>query len=429
MFHEILIELAERLENSKYVDDYLYKFKVNQTTDDLATIANGFPSIALFYSQLNLIEPNQKFKKLLHHYLEKSISGFQNNIVNTSMSFFSGITGLCFVVWTSSENGKHYQGLLEKIDSILFNILDSKLKLFEEKKLFIPYDYDVIQGLSGVIRYLILRKNNEIHDTYLKKCLKILIKISAFIQYKNHVIPGWYLSKDENAFGFDNFKDSFNLGLSHGVSGILSALSISKINNIEVDEIENSIFTIKNWILKWTMNDKYGQYWPNKVNLEEEINGKYISSQHSVQRQAWCYGTPGISRTLYLAGTALNDTDLQNLSIKVFLEIENRPENEWYCHSPTFCHGYSGLLQIAKRFYIDSKNKELLKIIQKLERKVINFYSQSSPFLFKDLEHIGATMDDLKQIGIIEGAVGTALSLLDIEQFNNCVWDYPFLIN
>ncbi|WP_397600458.1 lanthionine synthetase C family protein [Silvanigrella sp.] len=429
MFHNIILEFAERLENLKYLDDYFMTSNEQKKLSFMTTIAEGFPAISLFYSQLNLINSNQKHKKLLHLYLEKSIAGFQNKTLNTNISIFTGITGLCFVVWISSENGKQYQGLLEKLDSILFHFLDSSLKSFEEKIFFIPSDYDVIQGLSGVIRYLILRKNNKIHEKYLKSCLQIMIKISSNIQYENEMVPGWFFTKEEGISYLESFKGTFNFGLSHGVSGILATLSISKLNGIEIDEMENSIYRIKNWILKWTLKDKFGEYWPNKISLEEQISNKFISNQNIHCRQAWCYGVPGVSRSLYLAGKALSDIELQERAAKAFLEIETRPEEEWRCFSPTFCHVFAGLLQISKRFYVDTKNENFLIFEKKLENRILDFYFQSSPLLFKEREKKEDCLQDLKNIGIIEGAVGTLLSLLHPDQLDNCVWDYPFLIS
>ncbi|KAB8029143.1 lanthionine synthetase C family protein [Fluviispira multicolorata] len=432
MIDEIIFELALCLEDIEYVENILKNSNNASAQLELTTLANGFPSIALFYAQLNSIYPELKFKKLSHQYLEKSIARFHGNTLNTNSSFFSGITGLCFTVWVSSENGRQYQGLLGKIDSILFLVLDKKFKVIENKELFSPNDYDVIQGLSGVVRYLILRKHENKHFEYLKKSLRILIKISSLMKYNHYSVPSWLLSKNENIFGLgklNNPVESFNVGVSHGVSGILLALSISKINNIQMSDLESSIFSIKNWILKWTQEDEWGPYWPNIISLEDELNGKYYHRKEGTQRQAWCYGTPGVSRALYLAGTALNDFELQEIALKAFLTIEKRPEVEWFCDSPTFCQGYSGLLQIAKRFYFDSKNKNILNIINRLQEKVISLYSKSNSFLFCEYKNKEGIIGDLKQIGLIEGATGTALSLIHTEYMDKCFWDQAFLIS
>jgi len=78
---------------------------------------------------------------------------------------------------------------------------------------------------------------------------------------------------------------------------------------------------------------------------------------------------------------------------------------------------------------VDTKNENFLIFGKKLENRILDFYFQSSPLLFKEREKKENSLQDLKNIGIIEGAVGTLLSLLHPDQLDNCVWDYPFLIS
>ncbi|WP_186645513.1 lanthionine synthetase C family protein [Fluviispira vulneris] len=432
MFHEIITEISKRFEDISYIENNTKNFFTDKLSFNHTSLAEGFPAIALFYAQLNLIEPNARMKKLIHLYLEKTISYFQNKNIASNSSIFSGISGLNFVVWMSSEEGKLYQGLLSKIDAVLFYMLDQQLKNIAQKTLLSPMDYDPIQGLSGVVRYLILRKNDRKNYYYLQKCLEILIQLSSYKEIDGNYIPAWYFENENTQSEknwYDGFHKSFNLGFSHGISGVLAALSLAKINSIDIKGLDQAILNIKNWLLKWTLKDTWGDYWPSMITLEEELQGEISLKQERGERQAWCYGTPGISRAIYLAGQALNDHELKNFALKSFLAIEQRPEETWRCNSPTFCHGYAGLLQIAKRFYFDTKEPKLVPLISRLEQRVMHFYSQGSPYLFKAESKNGKLSGDLGEIGIIEGTVGAVLCLLHTDHFSHCIWDYPFLIS
>ncbi|PEK75223.1 lanthionine synthetase LanC family protein, partial [Bacillus pseudomycoides] len=80
--------------------------------------------------------------------------------------------------------------------------------------------------------------------------------------------------------------------------------------------------------------------------------------QNSASRAAWCYGTPGVARALYLAGKVTNNQEYIDVSIQTLDDLFNYQRHEWGLYSPTFCHGYAGLLHILNLMYIDTKKEK-----------------------------------------------------------------------
>ncbi|WGL58845.1 lanthionine synthetase C family protein [Pigmentibacter sp. JX0631] len=395
------------------------------------TLSLGYPSLVLFYSQLNKLFPSSKWRNISHKYIEKSLN-YINEGITTDISMFSGFTGLCYSIWVASNEGKNYNVLLGELDKHFFKILDIKLKSVLPKKNFNTIDYDPILGLSGILRYTLLRKENPKFLEYTIKIINILNTSINYVELNGFFVPKFYIRPEdhfteEDKISFPN--GSFNIGMAHGVSSILAVLSLAKINGIEVSNTNETIVSLSNWILKNRMYDEYGTYWPGIIRIEDEINSDNIFKSYQIKRQAWCYGTPGTSMALLLASKALSDSNISTISINSFLNIFSRPESEWVCTSPTFCHGYAGILQIAKRFYQESNEIKLLKYIKSLENSILTFYSIENQFLFNNIEYNLQKAHIVKDVGLINGAIGVILSLIDIEHQEMCFWDQPFLLS
>ena len=71
-------------------------------------------------------------------------------------------------------------------------------------------------------------------------------------------------------------------------------------------------------------------------------------------RSAWCYGSAGVARALWLAGVARDRADWRGLAVEAMRGVCERPVYARMLDSPTFCHGVSGLLQVTLRFGHDT---------------------------------------------------------------------------
>jgi lantibiotic biosynthesis protein len=96
-------------------------------------------------------------------------------------------------------------------------------------------------------------------------------------------------------------------------------MSIALKAGIQVSGQIEAMKTIIQWLKSKITTYQEAQFFRARVTFEEEINKLPPSSKSLVNREAWCYGTPGVARTLYLAGKALNDPDTTVFGAKAFL--------------------------------------------------------------------------------------------------------------
>jgi Lanthionine synthetase C-like protein len=138
-----------------------------------------------------------------------------------------------------------------------------------------------------------------------------------------------------------------------------------------------AINRIASWLVDHRIDDEWGPNWPTAFPLSATSeSGAELIEQSSrapaTSRTAWCYGSPGISRALWLAGETINNRSYQQLATEALLAVCRRPLPERRIDSPTFCHGVAGLLQITMRFHHDTCSPRFAEAAQPLIGQVLS---------------------------------------------------------
>ena len=140
-----------------------------------------------------------------------------------------------------------------------------------------------------------------------------------------------------------------------------------------MDGIEEAIHRVAVWLVQHHLDDQWGINWPTAVRVED--NGK-ASTESALpfepSRTAWCYGSPGLARSLWLAGKALDNTQYCELAIAAMEATYRRPLDARRIDSPTFCHGVAGLMQITLRFAHDTKLPQFTQAAQALGEQLFS---------------------------------------------------------
>jgi hypothetical protein len=143
-------------------------------------------------------------------------------------------------------------------------------------------------------------------------------------------------------------------------------------------------------------------------------------------RAAWCYGSPGVARSLWLAGDAANDGSYKELSLSAMEAVYRRPVPTRRIDSPTFCHGVAGLQHITLRFAHDTGLSMFVEHARLLHQQIVARYEPASASGFRNLEPGGRLVD---QPGLLDGASGVALVLLAASTSSEPLWDRLFLLS
>lgn len=380
----------------------------------------GYPGVLLLLAQLDKMYPDEKWDESAHQYVLEIKKSIEENSI-FSLSMFSGLAGVCFSINEVSRNGTRYVKLLNSLHSLLIKFMENSY--FSTLRLHLKNQvshsallYDVIAGIGGVGNY-ILSNPQELLLPTLNEILSMLVSLTYNITVEGKEVPGWYVASELQLNENDSKsypKGNFNLGLAHGIPGVLAILSKALHQGIIVRGQREAILKIVTWIKRWRQEGNGIYFWNTMISFEEEIEEKKLTPT-PYSRQAWCYGSPGITRSLYLAGEALKDTELKQFAFESFKSVFSMSREHWRLPGPTMCHGIAGLLMITHVMAADTQSQFLMDKTKKLEKMLFEFYQEEAPFGFRDKDPImDGEYADIDQAGLLEGASGVLLALLSL---------------
>lgn len=398
------------------------------------SIAGGFTGVFPLFIELDRLFPDKGWDLITHNYVLAIKDSVEENGIPVD-SMFGGLAGVCYFLHEASKGGTRYLKMLTKLHKMLEENIRHRYLLPYEKALDhsqpVHFNlYEVIQGLSGIGIYFLKSRDAFSSEKLISKIISLFVKMTAKIKIKGESVPGWYIASEdlflhEEKAAYRN--GSFNLGLSHGITGVLAFLSVALLNGVSKPGQGEAIVTIVDWLKKKRKFINGRWFWDATVSFAEEIAGGFSPQRKS--RDAWCYGTPGVARSLYLAGTALNDQSLQEYALESFASIFESTQKEWDLPGPTFCHGISGLLMITHLMVRDSNSSFLNAQVERLKTILLTYYDSDSPFGFQNYEPMkDGNIAKINRADLLEGAAGVFLTLLSLNS-KSYSWHYPFLID
>ena len=383
-------------------------------------LSSGIPSLCILYGELNEQYPEEGWDIKGHACINK-IGPLLEEQSNLLLSMFSGVSGIGLAAVCLSKNGTRYRKFIRTINDIIKKNLESLLHFLKDKPSVDMHDYDAISGISGILNYCMLFK--EEMEKEINLMLEYIVILCEDKEIMGRKLPGWYINS-ENQFSEkerQTWKNGyFNIGISHGIPSLLINLCNAEKLGVKVKGQRQSIEKVSKFLFNHRMDENDGYGWDYVVSLDEYINNLRNSE---CCRDAWCYGTPGVAYSLLVAGERLNNEEYINYAIKS-MKIAGRRLKHVY--SPTFCHGYSGIAYISNKFYELTNMKEFKIIALDLCNKILSFYDEKNIFNFVDIQAEKAKIKYNNSIGIIEGVVGVILTLLAIEEGRKTPWDSAF---
>lgn len=351
------------------------------------------------------------------------------------LGIFAGLAGVAFAAWQLSKGGTRYRRLLHTLDAAIIPRTLTLANGVKRADGCSVSEFDAISGLAGIGAYLLCRKD----EAACMDCLSSVVEALVHLLGPGENLPRWHtpgrLVLDEKSHELYP-QGWLNCGLAHGIPGPLALLSLAHWNGISVYNLPQAIARTADWLCDNRCDDGCGVNWPTAVALEcDDETGQLAaaSAQESsgTSRCAWCYGSPGIARALWLAGEAVGCRRYRDMAIAAMEAVFRRPVKERRIDSPSFCHGIAGLLQIALRFTDDFfandlENDAFRCGIDGLLQQIFESYSPEFLVGFRNLE-IGT--NEVDQPGFLDGAAGIAAVLLAAATNVQPCWDRLFLLS
>jgi hypothetical protein len=183
-----------------------------------------------------------------------------------------------------------------------------------------------------------------------------------------------------------------NLGVSHGIAGILAALNFALPHDRELA----------------------GRYAGLLLRCSHAVNGAHRwgavwrHDERPSARRAWCYQTAGIAAVLADRARLDGDDALHALAANALAAVLDDPEPEEALWDAALCHGRSGVASIAWSFSGDAR---LVRHAQRLARGVLDEFDASIPLGYRTAAAYGQPAQE--RAGFIDAALGIAQFLID----------------
>ncbi|MFI9203188.1 lanthionine synthetase C family protein [Streptomyces sp. NPDC053048] len=363
-------------------------------------LGKGHPGVALLFAELAHSGPAHR--ATAHRHLSAAVSGVA---AGARSGLFGGAAALAFAACAARRGPRDYAALLEHADTVVLSQWEAVFAAEDERLgAGLPgvrmHRYDLISGAAGLGRYLLLRRDR--HHEALSDVLAYLVRLTEPVRVDGHTVPGWWVNgtlTDEPDGSHP--RGHFNLGLAHGIPGVLALLALAREADVRVPGQDGAITRVAEWVLRWQGD---GLQWPAAVAFEEHV--ALGGTPPAVGRTAWCYGTPGVARALYLAGRALRRADWQRTAVDALVAALADVRGVYEC---ALCHGWAGLLQTTWRMARDSGDQRLADDLPRLAAPILDAYDPGLPFGYScAAPHIRLAPH---RAGFLEGAAGIALAL------------------
>lgn len=272
-------------------------------------------------------------------YIQDIFSRVVNSVedVLPDISFAEGATGIVWLLEFLLEQQPDLLCINNTYDDYLENLAKNKFWLGE---------HEITKGLAGISPYLKRRSVSA-------KTLKIANYIVSY--YKDTAY--WFsddrcswLTPEYSMFRLNrvNKDDEFNLGLAHGVPGIIAALLQLRSYKSGID-IKSLIVAGARWLIEQQKNPNYlGSYFSDTA----------LSQVKS--RLGWCYGDLSIALLLAQVGKEFHIPLFYRLGKQIADFSTRRDSKDALVNQATLCHGSSGvclLFLLLSKVYADDSLK------------------------------------------------------------------------
>ena len=303
-------------------------------------------------------------------------------------------SGLCGQGWfleylNQYQSADYYPELCVDIDRILYQTINVETWNGE---------IEAVTGLGGFSIYAARRARKSSQLGLFTQLLKHYQQLAIITKTKTVSWPQPYSS----CYRIDKEnqdKHEFNLGLAHGVPGIIAAL----LPMLEIYTLRQSASQLITHACEWLLEQQIG---PEKIN-------SYFSNDNNTEvtsRLGWCYGDLTIALTLARVAKALDKPKYMAMATEISLYALHRNKDSGFIDDCGLCHGSAGLALIFQLL------ANLLEEPRLLDGANTWFYDVLKQYKYHGLQglnrYCNITKVHIPNHGFLMGYSGIGLSIL-----------------
>lgn len=333
-----------------------------------------------------------------------------------SASLFHGAPAVAFVLHAGAHPA--YAAMLAALDEHINDLTALKLaaayQRIDRGELTRPGEYDLISGLTGLGVYHLVRHGSA-GSGMTTAVLDYLVALAEPVSRHGESLPGWWsgtgpAGTPDKAWPAGHL----NLGMAHGIAGILALLSGAMRAGIQVDGHARAVSELCATFDRYRQGSSACPWWPAMISLGEYKNGTANSERQA--RPSWCYGTPGHARAQQLAGLALGDQERMRVAERALAGCALDRQVTGLLTDASLCHGWAGLVQALWRATSDALDPGPLQAALREARR--------------GMEDQIARTGPSASSGFLEGRSGIMLAQNDLSQAGSepPAWDACLLL-
>jgi lantibiotic modifying enzyme len=295
------------------------------------SLALGRSGLAVFYAHLGHAGFDDDGLEHAARLLEESIELLPSQSLDAS--FLCGFPG---VAWST----EHILRLLDQADDDFNAEIDEAMLAGLDDPTFVPA-YDLIDGLAGHGVYALERLGRP---TAIPLASAILARLerTAVEQSVGRSWPSGQMTRTAQGKDVPIDETYFNLGLSHGVPGVIGILA----RFTRVPELRDRAIRLLRGATDWMRGQRLALG-------SDGAFGDFVADgvESEPARLAWCYGDAGVAASLLAAARALDDDDLEAFALDVAHAAAARDLADSGVVDDGLCHGTAGVAHIFHRLY------------------------------------------------------------------------------
>lgn len=310
-------------------------------------VSGGDAGYALFYAYKHKLDSDDTDLQSCNHSLMLAAEALATYKSDTSL--YGGLTGVAWIIQHAGKTlGKKKIQKFRELQELNRDIDDFLLKWL--RKDVGEHNYDLVGGLVGIGVYFLERLPKRNAYRGLETIVRLLSQ-QAIVNDDGicwftppSLIPSSQIEQHPQGY--------YNLGLAHGIPGIIAFLSHAYSAGIVRSESERLLRGAVSWLLRQKLPDSASAVFAYTVSQ---------TAQATSSRLAWCYGDAGIVAALCTAASSLDDNELHSAAMQIAHRAAHRLIANSGVVDAGICHGAFGLAHIFNRLYQATQEPQFLE--------------------------------------------------------------------
>jgi hypothetical protein len=184
-----------------------------------------------------------------------------------------------------------------------------------------------------------------------------------------------------------------NLGVAHGVPGVLAALNAALPGDRAIAQ------RYVDALLAASHDCGGARRW----------NSVWRRSPAPPAVCSWCYYTVGVAAVLYDRAVLGGDDPLRALAVHALARVLEDHGDDWAAVGPSLCHGRAGVATVA--WHLAGEDERFVRIAERLADSVLAGYDERLPLGYRSYDHGDGRGEH--RTHFLDGSFGIALFLVD----------------